>query len=171
MTDYKAVNQLSRLALQHWGEGRLDAAEDGFVQAIAALGAEGNAADLHAQLAGVLDAAGRLEEAVTQSELALAGEQSRGQADDQPLVKVARYFLADRLARLGRAQPALGVLAPSLAALPDDWLLNTAQAEALHVAGRHDEARAAAAHALAHAGSETKRAQLAERLAPLLLPS
>jgi predicted Zn-dependent protease len=83
-------------------------------------------------------------------------------------VWIARHFLADRLARNGQAQRALDVLAPSLVVLPDHWLLNLTQAEALWAAGRTTEARAAAERSLANASSDDKRAQLAERLVPVL---
>ena len=69
--------------------------------------------------------------------------------------------------RQGQPQRALDVLAPSLAVLPDDWLLNMTQAEALFADGRTADAGAAAERALGHASAQ-KRTQLAERLAPLL---
>lgn len=176
MNEYAQINALARQALAHWGAGRLlDAAQD-YAAAIALVSSQSlpAVADLHAQLAGVLDAQGRLGDAVAQSEQALAAELAQGGATGaSPGVKVARHFLADRLTRQGQPQPALDVLAPSLAALPDDWLLNLTQAEALFAAGRAAEAQAAAerslAHAsLAHASSDEKRAQLAARLAPVL---
>lgn len=83
-------------------------------------------------------------------------------------MKVARHFLADRLLRQGQPQLALEALSPSLAALPDDWLLNMTQAEALLATGRAADARAAAERSLGNAPSEDKRMQLAERLAPVL---
>ena len=173
MIEYEQINALTRQAFAHWGAGRLVEAAEGYAQAIDL--ARDNSlppmADLHAQLAGVLDAQGQLAEAIAQSELALAAERAQaGASDAGPAVKVARYFLADRLVRQGQPRRALDVLAPALVALPDDWLLNMAQAEALQAAGRRDEAVAAASRALAHAGSERKRAQLAEHLAPLLSP-
>jgi tetratricopeptide (TPR) repeat protein len=133
------LNALFKLAFAHWDAGRLAEAEAGYAQAIALARDSGlpAVADLHAQLAGVLDAQGRLEEAVAQSELALAAEQvQRGANDAAPSVWIARHFLADRLARNGQAQRALDVLAPSLVVLPDHWLLNLTQAEALWAAGR-----------------------------------
>ncbi|KQV87052.1 hypothetical protein [Pelomonas sp. Root1237] len=168
MNTDESINALARQARAHWEAGRLDAAEACFVRAIAAAGGQAGVADLHGQLAAVMDGAGRLADAVAQSELALAAELALGQGDSQPSVKVARYFLADRLLRLAETGRALKVLAPSLAALPDDWLLNTAQAEALLAVGRADEAKAAARRALANAGSDAKRAQLAERLQAVL---
>ena len=171
MKPHEQINALARQAFEHWGAGRLAEAADGYAAAIAVVGDSGlpPVADLHGQLAGVMDAQGRLDDAVAESELALAAEQAQPGADDAwPSVKVARHFLAERLTRQGQAQRALEVLAPALAALPDDWLLNLTQAEALWVAGRHAESRAAAERALAHAGSEAKRAQLAGHLAPML---
>jgi len=171
MNPYQQINALARQAFEHWGAGRLAEAAEGYAAAIAVVSDSGlpAVADLHAQLAGVLDAQGRLDEAVAQSELALAAEQAQDGANDaRPSVKVARHFPADRLERQGQPQRALDVLAPSLAALPDDWLLNMTQAEALYAAGRVSEARAAAGRSLANASSDDKRAHLAERLAPVL---
>jgi len=170
MPDYEQINALARQAFEHWGAGRLAEAAEGYAGAVALVHGQGlpAVADLHAQWAGVLDAQGRLDAAVTQSEQALAAELAQPQADSTPSVKIARYFLADRLVRQGQPQRALDVLAPSMAALPHDWLLNMAQAEALLGAGRADDAAAAAQRALANAPSDDKRAQLAERLAPAL---
>ncbi|MGQ3055539.1 MAG: tetratricopeptide repeat protein [Roseateles sp.] len=167
---YSQINTLSRQAFVHWGAGRLAEAAEGFASAITLLRDSGlpASADLHAQLAGVLDAQERLEEAVVQSELALAAEQAQGQGDGSAAVKIARHFLADPLLRQGQPQRALDVLTPSLVALPDDWLLNMGQAEALFADGRVADARTAAERALANASSQDKRTQLAERLAPVL---
>ncbi|RZJ04413.1 MAG: tetratricopeptide repeat protein [Rubrivivax sp.] len=169
---YAQINALARQAFAHWGAGRLAEAAEGFTAAITLVrdGGFPAVADLHAQLAGVLDTQGRLAEAVAHSELALAAERAQsGASDAGPAVKVARQFLADRLVRHGEPERALEVLAPSLSALPDDWLLNMGQAEALFAAGRVADARAAAERALANASSEDKLKQLAERLAPVLV--
>lgn len=171
MIEYEQINAQARQAFAHWGAGRLAEASEGFSAAIALVRDNGlpAVADLHAQLAGVLDMQGQLAEAVAQSELALAAEQAQGGAGDAwPGVKIARHFLADRLVRHGEPQRALEVLAPSLAALPDDWLLNMGQAEALFAAGRVADARAAAERSLENASSHDKRTQLADRLAPVL---
>lgn len=171
MNPYEPINELSKQAFAHWGAGRFAEAVDGYAAAIALVldGGLPAIADLHAQLAGVQDAQGRLDEAVTQSELALAAEQAQpGASDAGPAVKIARHFLADRLVRQGQPHRALEALAPSMAVLPDDWLLNLTQAEALFAAGRVADARAAAERALANASSDDKRAQLAGRLAPVL---
>ena len=127
---YAQINALARQAFAHWGAGRLVEASAGFTAAITLVrdGGLPAVADLHAQLAGVLDVQGRLDAAVAQSELALAAEQAQGGADDaSPSVKLARHFLADRLIRQGQPQRALEVVTPSLVALPDDWLLNLTQ--------------------------------------------
>lgn len=171
MNPYEQINTLARKAFKHWGAGRLSEAAATYTEAIA-LVRDGDLpvyADLHAQLAGVLDVQGLLDESVAQSELALAAEQAQeGATEAWPSVKIARHFLADRLVRLGQPQRALEALTPSLAALPDDWLLNLTQAEALFAAGRAAEARLAAERSLANAPSDDKRALLVERLAPVL---
>jgi tetratricopeptide (TPR) repeat protein len=171
LNPYEPINKLSKQAFAHWGAGRFAEAVEGYAAAIALVhdGGLPAIADLHAQLAGVLDAQGQLEEAIAQSELALAAEQAQGGANDAgPAVKIARHFLADRLVRQGQPQRALDVLAPSLTALPDDWLLNLTQAEALFAAGRVADAKVAAERALANASSDDKRAQMAERVAQVL---
>jgi len=168
---HEQINALARQAFEDWGAGRLAEAAEAYAAAITVVRGSGlpAVADLHGQLAGVLDAQGRLDEAVIQSELALAAEQARGVANDAwPSVKIARHFLADRLERQGQPQRELDALAPSLAVLPDDWLLNLTQAEALFAAGRVAEARSAAERSLANAPSDDKRTPLAERLAPVL---
>jgi len=171
MIDYEQINARARQAFAHWGAGRLAEASAGFSAASALVRDNGllALADLHAQLAGVLYTQGQLAKAVAQSELALAAEQAQGGAGDAwPDVKIARHFLADRLVRHGEPQRALEVLAPSLDALPEDWLLNMGQAEALFAAGRIADARAAAERSLGNASSQDKRTQLAGRLAPVL---
>lgn len=171
MPDCQQINAVARQAFEHWGAGRLAEAALGYAEAIMLARASGlpAVADLHAQLAGVLDDQSRLDEAIVQSELALAAERAQGGAEDAwPSVKIARYVLADRLTRQGQPQRALGVLAPSLAALPDDWLLNVGQAEALFAAGRTVDAKAAAERSLASAPSAVKRVELAGRLLPVL---
>jgi tetratricopeptide (TPR) repeat protein len=171
MSAYAQINALARQALAHWGVGRLADAAEGYARAIALVHDNGlpAVADLHAQLAGVLDVQGRLDDAVAQSELALAAERAQpGAGDAGPAVKMACHFLADRLVRHGQHQRALDVLAPSLLALPDDALLNLTQAEALSALGRTGEAGMAAERAVAHAGSETLRAQITQRLASVL---
>jgi len=168
---YKQINALARQAFEDWGSGRLAEAAAGYAAAIALVRDKGlpAVADLHAQRADVLDAQGQLADAVAQSELALAAEQAQGGASDAaPGVKIARHFLADRLVRQGQPQRALDVLAPSLTALPGDWLLNLTLAEALFAAGRTADARVAAERSLENASSEDKRTQLAERLARVL---
>ena len=65
-------------------------------------------------------------------------------------------LLLDRLVRQGQPQRALDVLAPSLAVLPDDWLLNMTQAEALFADGRTADAGAAAERALGHASAQKR---------------
>lgn len=174
MSTYQQINTLARQAFEHWGAGRLAEAGEAYTAAVVLVRNSGlpAMADLHAQLAAVLDAQGQLDAAVAQSELALAAEQAQAGADDAwPSVKIARHFLAERLTRQGQPQRALEVLAPSLLALPDDWLLNLTQAEALFAAGRSADARGAAERSLGNASSEDKRRQLAEWLAPVLSSS
>jgi tetratricopeptide (TPR) repeat protein len=167
VTDYKQINALAKEGLQLWGDGWLDEAADRYVRAIAGAGASAPA-DWHGAYAGVLNQLGRHGEATEQHQKALAVELARGASDADPSVKMARYFLADHLRHQGDPARALEVLAPSLQALPNDWLLKTTEALALFAVQRPVEARAAAEVALAHASSDEKRAELAELLGEVL---
>lgn len=167
MIDYKQINALAKEALQLWGAGQLDKAADRYARAIAGAG-DPAPSDWHGAYAGVLNQLGRHREATEQHEKALAVELARGGSDADPSVKVARYFLADHLRHQGEPARALEVLAPSLQALPNDWLLKTTQALALFAMQREAEARDAAQVALAHASSDEKRAELAELLGDVL---
>lgn len=99
---------------------------------------------------------GRHREATAQHEKAVAAELARGASDGDAGVKVARHFLASHLTKQGEPARALEVLAPSIHALPDDWLLRATEAAALFALHRLPEAREAAEIALAHAPSEAK---------------
>lgn len=160
MTDLQQANALGKEALGLWGEGRLEAAADRYLRAIALV----DAPYFRSALAGVLKDLGRHAEATEHYEKALQAELAQGDGESDASVRVARHFLAEHLTQQGEAARALEVLAPSVAALPDDWLVRSTQALALFALGRVAEARSAAAVALAHAGSEAKRQQLAEHL-------
>lgn len=129
MIEYEQINALARQAFEHWGKGRLAEAAAGYAAAITLVRDNGlpAVADLHAQLAGVLDVQGQLAEAVAQSELALAAEQAQsGASGAGPTVKIARHFLAGPAgaagpapARAGGAGTVAGGVARRLAAEPD----------------------------------------------------
>lgn len=167
MTNYRQINALAAEGLQLWGAGQLDEAADRYARVIAALGSA-TPSDWHGAYAGVLGQLGRNRESTEQYEKALAAELATGAADADAGVKVARRFLADHLTRQGEPARALEVLAPSIQALPRDWLIRTTQALALFAVHRAAEALAAAEAALADAPSPAKKAELTERLGAVL---
>jgi len=167
MSHTSQANALGKEALQLWEAGQLGDAADRYEKAIALVGT-GTSEYFHSALAGVLKALGRHDEATAHYERALQAELAQGETEMNASVKVARHFLASHLTEQGQAERALQVLAPSVAALPDDWLVRSTQAQALFALGRTAEARSAAEQALAHAGSEAKREQLAEHLRAVL---
>jgi len=169
MTDYQQANALGKEGLSLWGQGQLAEAADRCARAISLVPAnEPGAAYVHGVLAGVLKDMGRHLEATQHYEKALQAELAQGGGEADASIKVARHFLAEHLTSQGEAARALDVLAPSVSALPGDWLVRSTQALALFALGRVDEARAAAELALANAGSEEKREQLAEHLGAIL---
>lgn len=165
MPDYALADSLAADALNLWEAGQLEAAVDRYSRAIAVVPGY---PDWHSQYACVLQALGRHEEATREYETALALVLAQAESEADPRVKVARYFLADHLTRWGAAAKALEVLAPAVSAIPDDWLIGAAQARALHAVGHLREARLTAERAMANAGSEAKRADLAESLRVVL---
>jgi tetratricopeptide (TPR) repeat protein len=165
MIDYKQANALGKEALNLWGAGRLDEAADGYSRAIVLLEAgPPGCAYFHSALAGVLVQLGRKSEATEHYEKALQIELTQSDSEADASVMVARNFLADHLTKQGEAARSLEVLAPSVSALPNDWLVQSTQALALFALGRFAEARTAAEVAVANAGSESKREQLVEHL-------
>ena len=161
MTDYQRANALGKEALDLWELGHLEDAADRYSRAITLIDADQPGASyFHGSLAGVLKDLGRNSEATVQYERVLQAELAQSDSEADSSVKVARHFLAEHLASQGEAAKALEVLAPSVSALPNDWLVRSTQALALFSLGHVAEARAAAEHAVANAGSESKREQL-----------
>ncbi len=161
MPHYALANSLAADAFDLWEAGQLEAAVDRYSKAIAAVPGY---PDWHSQYACVLQALGRHEEATREYEAALALVLAQAESELDASVKVARYFLADHLIKCGAAAKALDVLAPAVSANADDWLIGAAQARALHAVGQLREARLTAERAMANAGSDAKRAELAESL-------
>ena len=169
MTDYQQANSLGKEALNLWGSGNLEDAVDRYSGAIALVDAnQPGVAHFYGALAAVLKDLGRHVEATEQYERALQAELAQSDSEADASVKVARHLLAEHLASQGEATRALEVLAPSLIALPNDWLVRSTEAVALLALGRIAEAKAAAEHAVANAGSESKKHQLVEHLRAVL---
>ena len=165
MIDDNLANSLATSALSLWEAGELEQAASQYASAIAVAP---KVPDWHMARGGVLQQLSRHEEATTEYEAAVALELAQHDSEAYPGVKVARYFLADHLVTQGNPAKALEVLAPAVAALPDDWLVGTAQALALFAIGRKGEARSVAKHAISNAGWESKKAELTERLTEVL---
>lgn len=169
MTDYQQANALCKEGLKLWGLGNLEGAADRYSRAIALIDSDQpGAAYFYGAFAGVLKDLGRHIEATEQYEKALQAELAQSDLESDPSVKVARHFLAEHLARQGEAARALEVLSPSVNALPNDWLVRSTEAFALFSLGRVAEAKSAAEHAVANAGSEAKREQLVIHLKAVL---
>lgn len=122
--------------------------------------------DIHGEYASLLTRLNRSEEAGRQYERALQLELKNDRDEAGPAVVAARYFLGEHYLRLGDADSARRVVAPSLAAAdkPMAWIV---EAEALYLAGSPDEARLAGDRALALAMSDEQRERIRERLQPL----
>lgn len=156
----------SREAFDLWQAGRLDEAAARYRAVLADIPADHDAlAEIHAELAAVLQTQGDHARALEHLEAALAAALRDGDETDVGVV-IARYFLGDHLRRQGQSEDALATIAPSLAAgAPKAWLLHVVEAEALHALGRRPEASAAVARALASAPSDQGRATLTARFA------
>lgn len=163
--DYKLANSLASEALKLWGSGQLAEAADRYQRAIEIFPTY---PDWHGCYASVLQQMGRGEEATQEYETVLTLELKRGALESDPSVKIARCSLGDHLRKSGQAAKALEVLAPAAAAFPSDWLIATARAQTLFSMGKIAEARALAKQAIDNAGSEPKRAELAEHLSEVL---
>jgi len=168
MSHYAQANALAKEGLQLWEAGQLEDAADRYTRAIALVAGQPGTAYFHSALAGVLKALGRNDEATDHYECALQAELAQGDTEADASVKVARHFLAEHLTHQGQPARALEVLAPSVSALPQDWLVCSTQALALFALGSLAEAKAAAQQALANAGSDAKREQLAGHLRAVL---
>lgn len=163
--DYTLANSLASEALKLWSSGRLAEAADHYQRAIKI---SPDYSDWHGAYAGVLQQMGRTDEATREYEIVLALQLKSGASENDPSVKVARYFLGDHLRKSCQATKALEVLAPAATAFPGDWLIGTARAQALFSAGQIAQAMAEANQAIQNAGSEAKCAELREHLSEIL---
>jgi tetratricopeptide (TPR) repeat protein len=145
---------------------RLDEAEQRYREAIARADPRHyRTPDIHSQYAGVLNGLNRWADAGAQYERALQLELRNDPDECQPALLAARYLLGEHYLRLGEADSARRVVAPSLAApRPLAWIV---EAEALFLSGSTADARAAAWRALALA-TDAQRERIRERLAELL---
>jgi Tfp pilus assembly protein PilF len=120
--------------------------------------------DVHLQYAGVLTRLDRWNDAGLQYERALQLELQNDPDESQAMTLTLRYLLGEHYLRLGEAESARRVVAPSLTSpKPLAWIV---EAEALYLSGSPDQARQAGERALALADGE-QRERIRERLSEL----
>lgn len=126
--------------------------------------------DIHGEYASLLTRMNRAMEAGTHYERALQLELQNDPDEASAPVLMARYLLGEHYLRMGEADSARRVIAPSLAAgdKPLAWLV---EAEALWLAGGVEDARTAGERALSLCSNETQRERIRARLADLLAAS
>jgi len=114
----------------------------------------------------VLTSLNRFADAVRQYERALQLELQNNPDERQAPVLVARYLLGEHYLRMGEAESARRVVAPSLEASdkPLAWIV---EAEALLQCGSTDGARAAAERAMGLSLSDEQRERIRARFAEL----
>lgn len=120
--------------------------------------------DIHLEYAAVLARLDRWNDAGLQYERALQLELQNDPDETQAMTLTLRYLLGEHYLRLGEAESARRVIAPSLTSpKPLAWIV---EAEALFLSGSLDQARQAGERALALADGE-QRDRIRERLAEL----
>lgn len=162
MTTRRSAAECAAAALALWQQERLDEAEVQYRAALAIASVDDVArGDYHGELAALLEALGKDQEAeqhllvAVETELALAAD------GDVISANVARYFLAGFRVRHGEAQRALDELGPLLGGeMPGSWLLHAVAAEAWVALGKPEDADAAARRALRAAPSDDQRSEL-----------
>ncbi len=122
--------------------------------------------DIHGAYAALLSRMGRESDAEPHYERALSLELRGGGRETEAAVITARYVLGEHYLRMGEAESARRVVAPSLAVAdkPLAWLV---EAEALFLSGSLEQARQAGERALALAAHSEQRERMRDRLAPL----
>lgn len=148
-------------------EGRLSEAEERYRDALAeADPGHCRTPDIHGQYAVLLTRLNRLTEAGRQYERALQLELQNEPDESHPAVVAARYLLGEHYLRMGEADSARRVVAPSLVAAqkPLAWLV---EAEALWLSGSTVDARAAGERALTLSANAEQRERIRARLSEL----
>jgi tetratricopeptide (TPR) repeat protein len=161
------MSSQSAEAFDLWQEGRLAEAEEKYRAALAGADPKHYATSMiHHEFASLLAQMNRLFEAVPHYERALQLELQQTSDETDACVITARYFLGEHYLRMGEAESARRVVAPSLEASdkPLAWIV---EAEALYLCGSVTGARAAGDRALALALSPEQRERIRDRLAPL----
>ena len=156
---------LAREGLELWTNGNLQGAEAKYREALARI-SSGHAAVPHVrlQLAHVLAARGCAEEARSQFELALTEELSLAENETDLAVRIARYFLAQHLLKLGEPQAALAAIEPAVG-FSGDFALRMVESEVRQALGQHLEAMTALRFALESAKTDEQRSDVRQRIA------
>jgi tetratricopeptide (TPR) repeat protein len=148
-------------------QGRLEESEERYRAALADADPRHHSTPaIHGEYASLLTKLHRNEEAGRQYERWLQLELQQYRDEASAPVLVARYFLGEHYLRMGDADSARRVVAPSLDASPKPfaWLV---EAEALWLSGGMEDARAAAERALSLALDDAQRERMRERLSEL----
>jgi tetratricopeptide (TPR) repeat protein len=152
-------------AFDLWQEGRLEEAEQCYREALSAADPRHyRTPDVHSEYAALLTDMHRETEAGRHYERALQLELQNEPDEAHPAVVAARYVLGEHYLRMGEADSARRVVAPSLQAAdkPLAWIV---EAEALFLSGSAGEARSAADRALSLSADADQRDRIRARLA------
>ena len=165
--DQPTALRVAAEAFDLWQAEHLAEAEQRYVEALAhADPADYRTPDIHGQFAGLLTRLHRLADAGLQYERALQLELQNQPDERHPAVVAARYFLGEHYLRMGEADSARRVVAPSLASAekPLAWIV---EAEALLQCGSTSGALAAAERAMSLSLSDEQRERIRARFAEL----
>src|SRR5262245_21080687 len=174
MGDRKMASRLAKQGSDLWQEGRLKEAVERYLQALTVVDPDHvSTPEYHAQLAHVLAASGRPDEARGHYETYLDLLIKRPDPPDDRELDVARYFLAVHLLKMRLPSEALATIEPSLQRPHhrDDQLgpyRRMVRARALWQLGRLDDARQTAREALVVASSEETRQDIRDGLSDFL---
>ena len=174
MPDRTMASRLAKTGFDLWQEGRLEEAVERYREALSLADPVYFATpEYHGELAHVLAALGRDDEARGQYEKYLDLLIKRPDPANDLELDVARYFLAVHFLKMRLPSEALTTIEPSLQRPhhPDDQLgpyRRAVRARALWQLGRLDEARQAAQEAMFVASSEKKRQDIRDGLQDIL---
>ena len=174
MPDRRMASRLAKKGFDLWQEGRLEEAVERYRESLTVSDPDYFATpEYHAELAHVLAALGRADEARGQYEKYLDLLIKRADSPNDLELDVARYFLAVHLLKMRLPSEALTTIEPSLQRPhhPDDHLgpyRRAVRARALWQLGLLDEARQAAQEAMLVASSEKKRQDIRDGLRDIL---
>ena len=165
------IHQLATDGLELWEAGELLQSEDRFRKAIALAdrSADLMLPELHGQLASVLSALSRNDEALEHYRYAVSKALEQDRTEGTPSVNVARYFLAEHLLRLDCPSDALQAIEPTVKVEGrQQSLAKMIAAEAYWKLGQSVRARHEAKEAVTICKSEEQRRRIVDRLSEIL---